>query len=48
MNDALLACAEGRWEEAERKFVGLVRRDGEAYVVSPLLLHIQLALQSFI
>lgn len=34
MNSALLACAEGRWEEAESIFVELVKGDGEAYVVS--------------
>ena len=36
MNDALLACAEGRWEDAERGFVELIKRDGEAYAVSYL------------
>lgn len=34
MSDALLACAEGRFEDAERTFVDIVRSEGESYVAT--------------
>ena len=34
VNNALFACAEGRWEDAEKLFVELVRQSGDAFVVS--------------
>lgn len=36
MCDALLASAEGRYEDAERRFVELLKSEGEAYAVNPV------------
>ncbi|KIP01161.1 hypothetical protein PHLGIDRAFT_123601 [Phlebiopsis gigantea 11061_1 CR5-6] len=34
VNNALFACAEGRWEDAEKLFVESVRQSGEAHVAT--------------